>query len=172
MSVNRILKEKENQFLLAQNIIPQLENLRTKEKIDIVFYEGIDGFQTAHREAVEQIGKNKTIYVLMAGGDEFYESIGDDLKSFDKIRAKNNNKIKILASQARKSELNTKTTIKRKGVEVKHLPITFLNPIGSSIYGDKTLLFIYSDSPIVIGIDNKKIAKAHKDHFKMLWKQV
>jgi sugar-specific transcriptional regulator TrmB len=162
-NVERISKEKEHQLLLAKNIIPELKNIQKRESVDIITYEGIDGFQTAHKEAVEQMSKNKIIYVLMAGGTKFYEFMGEELKKFDKIRKQNNNKIKILASHGRQKELEDQHTQKRSGVEVRYLPIDFLNPIGSSVYGDKTLLFVYTDTPIVITIDSKSVAKAHVD---------
>ncbi|HFC76923.1 MAG TPA: hypothetical protein ENJ27_01700 [Candidatus Moranbacteria bacterium] len=168
-NINRILKEKERQFLLAQNIVPKLKNIKNKTGVDVLIYEGIDGFQTAHREAIEQMPKNKTIYVLMAGGKNFYEFMGQELKYFDKIRKQKNNKIKLLASHARESELETKKTKKRTNIDIKYLPIDFINPIGSSIYGNKVLLFIYTQNPIVISIDSKDVAKAHIEQFKMFW---
>jgi hypothetical protein len=116
------------------------------------------------------MSKNKIIYVLMASGTKFYEFMGEELKKFDKIRKQNNNKVKILASHGRQKELEDQHTQKRSGVEVRYLPIDFLNPIGSSVYGDKTLLFVYTDTPIVITIDSKSVAKAHVDQFKMFWK--
>ena len=168
-NINRILKEKERQFLLAQNIVPELENIKNKTSVDVLTYEGIDGFQTAHLEAMEQMPKNKTIYVLMAGGVNFYKFMGQELRTFDKIRNQKNNKIKLLASHGRESELETKETKKRTNIDIKYLPIDFINPLGSAVYGDKTLLFIYTEIPVVIMIDNKTVAKAHIEQFKMFW---
>lgn len=168
-NVERISKDKERQFLLAQNIVPQLENIKNKDDVEVVTYEGIDGFQTAHKEAVEQMTKNSTIYVLMAGGTKFYEFMGNELKYFDKVRKQNHNKIKLLASHGRMKELEDKHTKKRTDVDVRYLPIDFINPVGSSVYGSKTLLFIYTDIPVVIAVDSKSVAKAHVDQFKMLW---
>lgn len=169
-NVERISREKENEFLLAQNVVEELQNIKNKESVEVVTYEGMDGFQTAHQEAIEQMPKGKIVYVLMAGGTKFYEFMGDELRHFDKVRKQNNNKIKILASHGRMEELEGGQTEKRGDVEVRYLPINFLNPIGSSIYGDKTLLFIYTDIPIVIAIDSKSVARAHIDQFKAFWK--
>ncbi len=169
-SINRIAKDKEREFELAQSIMPELEDLRKSENVGVTIYEGMEGFQTAHIEAVRNMQKNDTIFVSMAGGKIFYKSMGDELKTFDKIRAEKQNKIKILASKLRREELLGLKTQKRDDVVIKFLQMNFLNPIGSSIYGQRTLLFVYTKSPIVISIESESVAKAHREYFKELWK--
>ncbi len=169
-NLDRIVKDKKREFELAKNIIPELENLKTGENVEVMIYEGKDGFQLAHIEAIENMRLNKTIFVSMAGGKIFYKFMGKELKIFDKIREEKNINIKILASKFRRDELLGIKTKNRDNVSVKFLQLDFLNPIGTSIYDNRTLLFVYTQNPIVISIESKSVAMAHKKYFKELWK--
>ncbi len=170
LSVDKIFKQKEKEFVIAQSVVSELKKIAKQEKIEVVIYEGVEGFQNAHIEAIDQINKNENIYVLMAGGENFYNFMGEELKYFDKMRLEKNNKIKILALESRKKELETAQAKKRQSITIKYLPMSFINPIGSSIYGDLVLLFVYSKNPIVISVSSKEVAKAHREYFKLLWK--
>lgn len=57
-----------------------------------------------------------------------------------------------------------------KYYKYKTIPRELGSPHAVSVYGDKIAMVLWSDSPFIIIIQNKDIAKFYLQHFKFLWK--
>ncbi|MBU4331929.1 hypothetical protein KKD19_03280 [Patescibacteria group bacterium] len=170
LNPEKILQAKEEQFNIAKALIPQLAKLKKSEKVEVVIYEGDEGFQTAHKNAINYIKPDQTIYVMGAGGQKFYNAMGDTIEYFDKVRNKKQNILKLLSYEIRKDEFTDKKTLTRPLIETKYLPVNFSNPAGTSIYNDKVFILIYSNPPIIIEIISREVAESYKNYFNLLWK--
>ncbi|PIP27858.1 MAG: hypothetical protein COX29_04180 [Candidatus Moranbacteria bacterium CG23_combo_of_CG06-09_8_20_14_all_35_22] len=170
LNPEKILHHKEEQFNLAQNLIPQLKDLQTKEKVEVVLYEGLSGFQTALKNAIDRITPNQNILVLATGGEFFYKNIGNALKYYDKKRKEKKINIKMIY-QSSKNESLAKTTRLRPLMEVKYIESPFLPISEIEIMENTILMQIYSDPPVVIEISSKEVADSYRNHFTDLWEK-
>lgn len=167
LSPEKILKQEKSQLDLAQKVVPKLVKLQKQEKQEVIIYEGMDGFQNAHLDAIEQMKKNSTIYVLIAGAKKWHKNIKPSLRKFDKIRISKNIKIKITALKSQKQDMQIQQ--KRELFKVRFLSQKFDNPADTAIYGNATLIMVYGEPVFVIMIKNSKIAQSFKQYFNIFW---
>lgn len=168
MSPEKILKEQTEQFQLAQKIVPELIKKQKQEKQEVIIYEGIDGFHNAHFDAIDQMKNNDTIYVLIAGGDQWYQIMAKALKKFDRKRVAKHIKDKVVALESQRQ--NIELQAKRPLFEVKFLPEQFNVPSGTAVYGDISLIMVYGDPAFIAAIKNPRVALGFKQYFEILWK--
>jgi len=168
LSPAKLLQQEKSQLSLAQEVVPALIKMQKAEKQEVIIYEGKDGFQNAHFDAVEQMKPNEIIYVIMAGGTKWFDAMEGGLKKFDKIRAEKKIKDKIIALESQRKDMASQT--KRPLFEAKFLPTKFDNPSGNAVYGSNTLLMVYGEPILAIMIKNPDIATGFKQYFEMLWK--
>jgi len=169
LNPEKILIIQEQEHNLAKLLIPKLQNLKKREKVEVIIYEENEGFGTAHRNAIDHIKPGQTIYVMGAGGEKFYQAIGESLKYFEKVRLKKQSTVKLISYKSRKQEFTDENTLKRQLLEIKFLPLNFSNPAGTAIYGHIVLVLIYSPSPVIIEITSREVAESYKKYFNLLW---
>ncbi len=85
LSSEKILKITKDYVGVAKEVVAALERLRKYQPQEIIVYEGKEGFQNAHLDQAESLKSNSTIYVIMAGGKEWYENIAGAYKRYEKI---------------------------------------------------------------------------------------
>jgi hypothetical protein len=56
-----------------------------------------------------------------------------------------------------------------KYLEIRSLPEKYEMPTSTAIFADCVVLQIWGDEPIMILIENKKLAQSYKDTFNILW---
>lgn len=167
LPADKILKFVKNQTEVAKEVVPALEKLRKYQPQEIIVYEGKEGFQSAHLDQVEALKAGGTIYVIMAGGREWYENVAGAYKKYEKARIRKNIRLRLLALETRQKEISE---WRRKLFSARFLPATFKNPAGTSIWGDTIMIFVFGEPALAIVIKNKKVAQAHKQYFDILWK--
>lgn len=167
LSPLKILQQEKAQIELAQEVVPILIKMQKAEKQEVIIYEGKEGFQNAHFDAVSQMKKGSEIYVMMAGGAKWTQAMANAVKKFDGIRLKNNIKNKIIALESQKQ--NMALQAKRPLFEGRFLPEKFDNPAGTAVYGGITLIIVYGEPMFVIMIKNPNVAKGFKQYFGFLW---
>lgn len=167
LSPERILKQEKSRFESAKELVGELVKLQKKEKQELVIYEGEDGFQNAHFDAVEQMKKNDIIYVLIAGGDKWLNIMKGVLKKFDKVRANKKIKVKIAGLESQRKEMWAQQ--KRPLFEARFLKKSFDSPSDTAVYGDITLIMVYGDPVFTIAIKNPRVAKSFQQYFNIFW---
>ena len=168
LSPEKILKQEKSQLDLAGKVVPELIKLQKQEKQEVIVYEGIEGFQNAHLDAIEQMKTNNTIYVLIAGAKKWFDNIKPSLKKFDKIRVSKKIKIKITALESQRQDMQVQQ--KRTLFGIRFLSQKFDNPADTAIYGDTALIIVYGEPVFIIMIKNPRIAKSFKQYFNIFWK--
>ncbi len=168
LSPEMILKQERTRFESAQELIGELVKLQKKEKQEVIVYEGKEGFQNAHFDAIGQMKNSSAVYVMIAGGEKWFEAMGSELKKFDRLRIAKKIKDKIIALESQRKSITLQG--KRPLFEARFLPEYFDNPSGTSIYDDITLIMVYGEPPLAIMIKNTQVAKGFKQYFDILWK--
>ena len=90
------------------------------------------------------------------------------VEKFDKIRLAKKIKDKIISLKSQRKTLTDYP--KRPLWEIRFLPETFNNPSGISVYGDISLILVYSRPAIIMAIKNPQVALGFKQQFDILWK--
>jgi sugar-specific transcriptional regulator TrmB len=170
LSPKKIISKIERNLNIANELVPELINLKKKEKVEVILYEGVEGYKTANQNAIEHVKPGQAIYVIGAVGEQFYQLMGNSIRRFDKVRMKKANLIKLLAASDRRQDFTTGQASKRELMKVKYIPSNLLNPTDTAIYNDRVLIFVYSESPVVIEISSKEVAKSYINYFNLLWK--
>ncbi len=154
-------KEKEKNL---KDLLPELRELykplKTKARIEI--YEGVEGLKTILNDII------KTEKEIRAFGAS--ERIREYLPDyFIKRYLKERRKKKIVARQL----FTEGTKVIKTPVSIfKSLPKKFSSPSTTVIYGDNVTIWIWTETPTIILIESKAVAKSYKDHFELMWKSI
>jgi len=168
--LDKIIKEKESQLDLAKSLVLNLTEIKKAENVEIQVYEGQVGFQTALLGAINYIKEGHSNLVMGAGGENFYNAMGEELKNYEKIRLQKKVTSRIIGNEIQRQEFSQGKTILRSLMEIKFLPENFSTPMGTVIFDDKVLLQIYSTPPAVVEIKSQEVSKSYRHYFGMLWK--
>ncbi len=169
-SLLNIIKDKEKQLkqeeVLLQKILPQFASLRPEEKLNIVVYEGFEGFKSMIDRTIEELGK-----------DDIYEAMGIS-KTTESMRhyarkIYEAQKIKKFKARSVFDEKGAYKIAERKTPlhEIRVLPKGWETPALFTIYGDTVGIHTGEEESIVsIVIVSKEIAKSFRATFEAMWK--
>ena len=51
-------------------------------------------------------------------------------------------------------------------------PKEFASPSTTLIYGNKVLIWIWSETPITLEIESNEVTQSYKKHFELMWKSI
>jgi sugar-specific transcriptional regulator TrmB len=162
------LEEKKEKITESQEeikkIIPIIESKRNakEEHNQTVVYTGIYGPKIVLKEILEA-GKNGIDNIGFGTDvDPYVVYLPYDLERFVVESKKYKFKTRLLFAEGFKSP--------NSAAEIKHLPIEYLSPIRTMIYGDKIAIVDFNKSVTTIIIHNREIAESYRKHFELLWK--
>ncbi len=152
------LLEKQKQDI--KKLVPELKKLQTPKlnKPVVEVLEGPEGLKTALNDIVKE---GHEIYAW-GGTDESYKYLPEFiLKKY--IREKAEKKIKTI-------QLYSEGKLPLEGLFYKNIkiPKEYSAPVTVGTYGKKTVLFIWTDIPVIVLIDSKEVADSFKHHIKFL----
>lgn len=165
---NELKKQKEE----VEKIIPKLilKKKLSKFKQDAAIYKGMKGLETAFYDSLKSMKKGDTIHVI--GVPSRSEKVNLFFVRWNKFRAKQGVKMKILFDESARGELQTK--LKNSPLsEIKYLPEEVMTPAAINIYHDKTIIFPSETEkqPILIVINSKEVADSFRAQFNIMWNQ-
>lgn len=146
----------------VQELISKLQNKKTKEiEVPIVeVLEGEEGLKTVLNDII-RTGKDA---IGWGATDRIKDFVPDFfIERYLKERDRKGINVKQLHVKGEKF-------LRSKRSEFKPLPKEFSSPVTFGKYGNKIIIFFWSDTPVAIRIDNKDIAKSFQNHFNILWK--
>lgn len=152
-----------------KKIIPQLI-LRQKEavKSEAKIYSGWEGMKTANEDIINSLKKGEEW--LSMGLTEQPESWEIYFNKKHIERAKKGIIHKAIINEKYKKLYKERGRLPH--TEYRFFPKELEMPTSVEIYSDKIAIFILSqESPLVILIENKKIAESYKNHFEILWEK-
>lgn len=156
----QLQKQKEE----VKNLVQELKLIQKplEEKPVVEVFEGKEGLKTILNDIVktgkDAVGWGHTTRIKKYLPDWF-------LEKYLKERDKKGMKIKQLYTKGEE-------ILRSKKTEFKELPKEFSNPVTFGCYGDKVIIFFWSEVPVVIRVVNKEIANSFKNHFEFLWRKV
>lgn len=169
-NILKIIKEKEEELKreeeLLQRIIPQLSQIRRGEKVNIMVYEGFEGFKSMIDKTIEEL-KEGDIYDAM-GVSETTEGMrhyagkiyGAQKKKRFQARSIFDEKGAYKASE-RKTSLH----------EMRILPKGWNTPALFTVYNSTVGIHLGKEENIIsIVIQNKDIAQSFHITFEAMWK--
>lgn len=133
-----------------------------KEKPVVEVFEGKEGLKTILNDIVKQ-GKD---IVAWGATDRIKHYLPDwFLEKYIKEKAKKGITTKQLYVEGEK-------TLEGPGYILKAVPRELSSPVTFGVYGNKIIIFFWSEIPIAIRVKNKDIALSFKKHFEFLWKKL
>lgn len=154
------LKEKEEQL---QKAMPELINLtKTQEQeTKVEIYRGQEGIRTI----LKDILRTKKDYNVIGEEGKFQKIVPIYLARFLKqIEKLNVHEYVLVREDLRGKALKSKNSIFR------YVPKTYLSPVTTVIYENKTVNFIWTPPYYAILTTNKEVADSFRTHFNELWK--
>ncbi|MFH1721650.1 MAG: helix-turn-helix domain-containing protein [Candidatus Altiarchaeota archaeon] len=153
----------------VQALLPELIHMQksSKKKQEVHVYKGKKGMKTVF-EDILITGKD---YVVIGATSQPEEHL---LKyyypDFQRRRIKKGIKRKMIyASEVRDMDVECKDPEKIPLSEIRFLPQGYAAPTTTLVYGDKAIIFIQSEEPTSIVIDNEKTAKGFREYARLLW---
>lgn len=156
-----LMKEKEK---LISSVFPDLVSKFNASKIKqtVEVFEGLGGMKSFFDDMIKS---KKDIIMLFATG-KAYSKLPFYMKNWDTKINKMKLKIKVLLN----SDCNEKPYKNYKCGEIKTLPKNFSTPTQIFIYGNKSVVAIWSEEPIAILITSNEITNGFRKYFEFLWK--
>jgi len=157
------IKERENKI---RGILPKLRQLKeiNKEKQEANIYYGKKGMKSVFEDTLKQ----KDEILVFGGGGKSKEFLEHYYDLWNKIRAKNKIRLKLLWNENLRNKQDSVKDIKL--YKLRFLPKEFENPAPAMIYKDKVAITIWSGEPIAILIRSKEVNKTYRNYFELLWK--
>jgi len=171
-SPDAFIREANEKLALAQSILPKLKAKAQSPEQEVLVYEGIEGFRSAHRDLIEKLPVGGEFLGLGIAGKDWFEPMGGvaAVERFDKASLKKKIFIKLLTyADNAKWLVKIGYLEKNKNVELRILPEKLHSPANTTIWGDHIHIIIFGDSPTVIDIKNAAVAKNFRDYFNKFW---
>lgn|SRR3989338_2951817 len=154
------IKEKEK---IIEEILPELNSVfkESKEKEESDIFRGRKGIKSILQDIL-----NYQEYVAFGSSGKFLEIMENDFYTFQKRKKELKIKTRvILAESDRRTE-----QVKAGYSDFRYIKNEFSSLTTTFIYGDKTVIIIWSENPIATVIKSKEVVKSNKNHFELLWK--
>ncbi len=169
-SLLNLVQEKEKQLKreekLLQEALPQLAKLQPKQKINVVIYEGFEGFKAMIDRMIQEFTP-KEIYEAM-GISETTESMRHYARKIYEAQ-----KIKKFKSRSIFDEKGAYKIEERRTPwhEIRILPRGWHTPASFTVYSDTVGIHTGKGETIIsIVIKNQEIAKSFRAAFEAMWK--
>ncbi|MBU0460549.1 MAG: hypothetical protein KJ771_07120 [Nanoarchaeota archaeon] len=152
-------KEKEKELNI---LIPQLSSMfqQPTEKVSVEVFKGKEGIKSILKDIL-RIGKP---YYMFGTPQSFENTLPIFSIQFLKQIEKKKIQEKIIFNKRSKFT-------RLKNSEYRYLSEDILSPTDTLVYGNKVVLFIWTEPYYGILISSKEIAETNKKHFEYFWKQ-
>ena len=154
---------KENEGAIASFLPELITTFNTsKSKQSVAVFEGLGGMKTFFDD---MINTKKEIIMLFATG-KAYVRLPYYMKKWDMELNKNKIRVKVLLNpDVDKTPYHNYTF-----GEIKTLPLNFSTPTQIFIYGNKSVVAIWSEEPIAVQIISDEITAGFQKYYEFLWK--
>lgn len=143
------------------NIMPQLLDIKKtqKEPQEVTVYKDYNGIKSIMDEHTH----SKTPVCLFSSGWGLRTYFPDYYDIYNDRLVKNKVDIRIIFSKKFKDQILPKV------YKVRYLPVEYAFPSSTTVYGNKVLIVMWSESPLAILIKGKEVADSYRHYFEMLW---
>ncbi len=157
-----IFKEKQER---ASLLIPEIKNLRKyeREKENILKYRGFAGVKTVFNDILSTC-KDGDEYLIFGSENQLSEV----MPVYAKIYVARKDKKKLRARMLIKETIRD-TKKMSKYTQVRYVPASVISPANINVYGNKVVIFLWSETPEAVIIDNKAAADSFRSYFEFMW---
>lgn len=144
----------------VKNIIPDLENIYNTRKLkeNVRLFKGNKGIKTVLDDILQNAKENR----VFGSEGQLEDQMPYYAKRFVALQLKNKLKIRSILRHGREPT-------KRKYYNVKYIDLSEESPVVTNVYNNKIAIFIWSEAPEVILIENEKAANIYKEYFDFIW---
>lgn len=136
----------------------------------VQIYQGLEGLKQVRELMLRVLKSGDKIRILGASGKEYFETMGDYYQTWNRRRDEKKIWYLIQGYQDQEEILREKLEKPFQYVQVRVLPEKFKTPTSTAIFADCVVVQIWGDEPVMVLIENKKVAQSYKDTFDILWK--
>ncbi len=159
--LQEILKERQEKLNFAMQEL-QLKYKTSRTKEDATIFKGKKGIKSIF----EDILKEKKDLFVYGAESRFADMFPAYQKHWNDERAKLGIKVKMIYNEKVKK---IKEEEKLKLLEMKFLPKHYEFPSTIMLYGDKTVIVVWSEMPFGFMIKSKDTTKSNMNFFDILW---
>ncbi|MCU0678832.1 MAG: hypothetical protein MUC28_00080 [Planctomycetes bacterium] len=165
-----ILADLKKKQLVAETIIPQIENMLTGQKRgqEIKVYEGEKSFRELMIKNDEKMPPGSETLVVSSSISK-YLNIMSTSRSFirsNRLREKKNITTKYIFNQTQKDEV---LKVKRPNMSCRFLAQGYNSPVSFQVWSASVSLVSYGSDVFVIEIENQDFLKTYTEYFNLLW---
>ena len=153
-------KEKEK---IVEEILPELNKIfhESKEKEESNIFKGRKGI----RSILDGILDYKE-YVSFGSSGRFLEIMKHDFELFQRMKREKKIKARVILPETSKRTEQVKLAYSN----FKYIAEEFSSPTTTFVYGNNTVIIVWSENPIATLIKSEEVAKSYKNYFELLWK--
>lgn len=170
---DNILAPLKEQEILAKQLIPQLNALKSKQnkEMGVQILYGTEGFWLNIQEIAKSAGKTDKIMRIIGGApdSEFYKAIEPHYSEYQKLLQKSKVAKWLLSPREESANFKEKFTKEDKKNRLKTAP-GMRSPTYTRITPEMVSIELYTTPLMIIQIKNKAVASSYLEQFDLLWK--
>jgi sugar-specific transcriptional regulator TrmB len=150
---------------IAKGVSESLEKYykATKEKSNVLLLKGFKGLKTVFQDILDTADTGEPYYVVGTGGQfkklmPYYSGIFRKRKEQRKLKTR-----RLIEGAAKKK-------VRGKYTEYRSVPIKIDNPATINIYGSKVAVFMWSENPEAVLIEDERVSRTLRGYFDLVWK--
>ena len=160
--LKKLLIKKKEEMNETEKELSELSNIFKKGvKREVQVFKGKLGLKTVLKDVLT----SKTEILNYGSSGMFPNFYPEYFNIWESHRINNKIKMRIVTSKSVRGKIP-----KKKLQTIRFLDIEFKNLSSTFIYEDKIAIFMWTEDPIAILIENKELADSYKNYFKVLWK--
>jgi DNA-binding MarR family transcriptional regulator len=169
------LKEQKEEL---NNLILNLDKINVSQiqkERSVEIYEGWNGTYLAFRKAYDQLEPGTKLYAYIITdmlGDVDFKQADIFIQKMAKLREEknkgSNNKIHMYVIADKNSKLG-KRQKNSKDTTVKYVESKQTNPMVINIYGNITILALWTKNPLMFLIESEEFANSFRNQFDLIW---
>ena len=160
-----IIKRKKELEKILPELTKRLESVKDKQQAEV--YIGMKGMISVFNEETDFLIKcPKEINYIIGATKDYPKSVHN---FFERLEGKKDNlklKRKFIFGEGAKGTMPF--IEKSKFCEVKYIP--FSSIVSINVYGDSSIISVFSEEPIFFVIKSKEIAESFIEYFKLIWR--
>jgi HTH-type transcriptional regulator, sugar sensing transcriptional regulator len=158
-----MFKEKEAR---AERLVPKIVALRKfeREREHILKFRGYAGVKTVFNDIINNCKEGEEYLIF---GSE--NQLSTRMPEFAQILVSRKDKKKLRARILLKESMKGTGKKMSEYTKVRFVPKTWRSLVNINVYGSKVALFLWSETPEAIIIDNKDAADTFRSYFEFMW---
>ena len=174
-SPENLIKNIDRDRAVAEKLVPELQALQflSKDRLEVKVLYGRKAFMESIYDVVESAERTDKVMRIVGGANsaDVYRIVGDDYYSDYLAFYKKHRISKFLIAPENFSDAFREKFVNEPRAILKTLKTGLTSPTYTHMTPEMVMISVFGEEPVVIQIHNKAIARAHLDHFEILWNQ-